>query len=141
MAKCRLIYLLLLGLWACGDTTAGNDVGFPVDGGRGDTTSVDADRPIDGSLDAFQPPVEPCSEGPERFVGVGPYVIDCVMDLGGQLVELPANIELRAGGGYLRNGTLRFQGGTIEGPLLTLSLRFEGDGRLAEPVFGFLPQR
>lgn len=70
-------------------------------------------------------------------------VIDCVMDLDGQTITLPANVTLEYVGGDIVNGILNFsEGSLISGELLNASLILEGTNpQLIDPVFNFDPKR
>ncbi len=79
------------------------------------------------------------------LTGVTPnqtLVIDCVLDLEGQTVNLPANVTLQFDKGDIINGTLNFAvGGKIDGRLLSSKLNLEGDVTLIDPTFKFYALR
>ncbi len=69
-------------------------------------------------------------------------VVDCVLDLKGETISLPANVNLEfEGGDIIGDGTLIFAGGTIDGRLLSKALTLEGDVKLIDPTFKFYALR
>lgn len=69
-------------------------------------------------------------------------LIDCVLDLKGETITLPANVTLEFGGGdIIGDGTLVFSGGIIDGRLLSSKLSIEGDVKLKDPTFKFYAVR
>lgn len=67
--------------------------------------------------------------------------IDCLLDLKGETITLPANVKIDFAGGDIINGTLKFSGGYIDGKLLSSQLTIEGDVQLKTPAFEFIPSR
>lgn len=63
--------------------------------------------------------------------------IDCIMDLDGKTIQLPANTTLKYNGGTLTNGTIVFNYGYIDGRLLNNDLKLRGGVKLLDPVFVF----
>ncbi len=62
-------------------------------------------------------------------------IIDCLLDLGGATINLPANITFEFKGGDIINGTLIFSGGMIDGRLLSNKLAIGGDVQLIGDTF------
>ena len=67
--------------------------------------------------------------------------INCVLDLKGETINLPANVNFDFDGGDIVNGKLVFSGGYIDGRLLSSKLAIEGDATLKEPDFTFYATR
>ncbi|WP_299216942.1 right-handed parallel beta-helix repeat-containing protein [uncultured Aquimarina sp.] len=67
--------------------------------------------------------------------------IDCLMDLEGKTINLPANVNFDFEGGDIFNGTLVFSGGYIDGRLLNFDLETQGDVMLKSPTFMFTASR
>ncbi|MHA7060304.1 hypothetical protein ACWGOQ_0024015, partial [Aquimarina sp. M1] len=63
--------------------------------------------------------------------------IDCVLDLHGKNISLPANVNFDFDGGTISNGTLIFSGGYIDGRLLHSDLSLRGGVKLKDPLFIF----
>ncbi|WP_108808845.1 right-handed parallel beta-helix repeat-containing protein [Aquimarina spinulae] len=68
-------------------------------------------------------------------------IFNCVLDLKGETITLPANVKFEFDGGDVKNGKLIFAGGTIAGELLSSDLEIEGDVQLKEPTFKFFASR
>ena len=67
-------------------------------------------------------------------------VINCKLDLEGKTISLPDNITLSYNNGSIVNGTLLFTAtGKIDGRLLNLSLKLEGNAQLINNEFEFIP--
>ena len=68
--------------------------------------------------------------------------IDCLLDLGGQTVNIPNNVTLEFDGGDIINGTLNFAAnGKIDTRLLNLSLKINGEATVIANNFIFIPSR
>lgn len=67
--------------------------------------------------------------------------ISCRMDLRGKTIKLASGINLEFDGGDIVNGTLYFNGGTIDGALMSSDLDIKGDVKLKNPIFEFYPSR
>jgi len=67
--------------------------------------------------------------------------IDCVLDLEGQNINLPSNVNFDFDGGDIINGTINFSGGTIDGRLLSCLLTVNGDVKLKDPTFKLIGSR
>ncbi|TCI92234.1 NosD domain-containing protein [Tenacibaculum sp. M341] len=67
--------------------------------------------------------------------------IDCSLDLKGETVSLPNNVNFNFNGGEITNGTLIFNGGTIAGELLNHTIDLEGDVQLQNTTFNFLTSK
>jgi hypothetical protein len=70
-------------------------------------------------------------------------IINCIMDLGGQTITLPAGVTLVYEGGDIINGTINFSSSSvISGELLNTSLTLGGSTpQMKDPTFNFNPQR
>lgn len=93
------------------------------------TDETDTSLPCDFTLDN----VEPNST----------IIINCVLDLEGKTVNLPANVEINYEGGDIINGTLNFgDNGIIDGDILNSTLTVTGSNlHTKDPVFNFDPKR
>ncbi len=83
----------------------------------------------------------PCDFDISAITANSTITIDCLLDLEGKTVNLPANVNFDFDGGDIFNGTLNFTGGYIDGRLLNYQLGIEGDAVLKEPIFNFKPSR
>lgn len=68
-------------------------------------------------------------------------VVDCLLDLKGDTLTLPENVNFEFKGGDIINGKMIFSGGTIDGRLLSAKLKVEGFVSLKEDVFKFYAVR
>lgn len=66
--------------------------------------------------------------------------VDCMIDLEGETINLPLNVNFDFKGGTLTNGTLVFSGNKskIDGELLNHTLTVEGDVSLKKDTFDFV---
>tara|TARA_R110002049_G_scaffold2235_1_gene16335 strand:- start:13763 stop:15706 length:1944 start_codon:yes stop_codon:yes gene_type:complete len=89
----------------------------------------DATQPCDFTLDNIEPN--------------STIVINCILDLDGATVNLPANVTILYEGGDIINGSLVFSGtSVISGELLNSSLTLGGSStQMKDPTFNFDPQR
>lgn len=124
-----LLILFSLILLSCSNETIEDLTSEDVD-----TTNPDSD--IDPDLSTT-----PCDFSLEDLAANSTVTIDCVMDLGDKTIVLPANINLDFDNGSIINGKLVFKGGTIDGRLLNSELTIEGDTKLKDPIFKFIPSR
>lgn len=94
-----------------------------------ETTEVDASLPCDFTLDNVQPN--------------STVVINCVLDLQGQTVSLPANVTIDYEGGDIINGTLNFSDNSIiDGNLLNNTVIITGSTPiLKDSTFDFIPSK
>jgi len=68
--------------------------------------------------------------------------INCMLDLEGEEINLPANVTLTFDKGDIINGTINFAGqGKIDGRLLNSSLKLTGNISLTDKTFQFIPSR
>ncbi|MFD1162241.1 right-handed parallel beta-helix repeat-containing protein [Hwangdonia seohaensis] len=86
-------------------------------------------------------PSLPCEFSLNSIDSNSSVVINCSLDLGGEVVNLPDNINILYEGGEIKNGTLVFSGGTIAGDLLNISLEISGNVSLRNTTFGFDPKK
>ncbi|WP_159090574.1 right-handed parallel beta-helix repeat-containing protein [Aquimarina aquimarini] len=83
----------------------------------------------------------PCDFDISNLTADTTITIDCLLDLNGATVTLPANVNFEFAGGDIVNGKLIFSNGTIDGRLLSSKLEIEGDVSLASPIFKFYAVR
>ncbi|MFD2562448.1 right-handed parallel beta-helix repeat-containing protein [Aquimarina rubra] len=83
----------------------------------------------------------PCDFDLSNLTANSTVVIDCLLDLEGQTINLPANVTFDFEGGDIFNGTLVFSGGYIDGRLLNSKLETQGDVLLKDPTFKFTASR
>ncbi|CAH8286153.1 parallel beta helix pectate lyase-like protein [Mariniflexile fucanivorans] len=85
----------------------------------------------------------PCDFKLDNVQANSTVIINCVMDLGGQTINLPANVTLIYEGGDIINGTLDFSSNTtISGELMNSSLTMTGSNpQVKDPTFTFDPKR
>lgn len=88
-------------------------------------------------------PATPCDFTLDTIQDGDTITINCMMDLGGQVITLPSNITILYEGGDIINGTLQFSNNnTIAGELLNASLTLGGTTpKLKDATFQFIPQR
>lgn len=104
-----------------------DDTEIPDDTDPVDET--DATLPCDFTLDNIEPN--------------STVIINCILDLDGKTVNLPANVTIDYEGGEIINGTINFsEGSTIDGNLLNFTLTISGSTpQLKDPTFNFDPKR
>ncbi|OEK08530.1 hypothetical protein A8C32_03495 [Flavivirga aquatica] len=86
----------------------------------------------------------PCNFTLDNVEPNSTIIIDCLLDLKGQTVNLPANVTIEGKGGDIINGTINFSEGNnvIDGNLLSSNLTITGNSpHLKDPVFKFNPKR
>lgn len=83
----------------------------------------------------------PCEKNLLAMVSNSKLSIDCLSDLGGETINLPKGVALDFNGGNLSNGTLNFNGGTIDGRILSRGLKITGDVQLANESLKFEPSQ
>ncbi|TPN89120.1 right-handed parallel beta-helix repeat-containing protein [Aquimarina algicola] len=84
----------------------------------------------------------PCAIDITKIAANSTVILDCVLDLKGETVTLPANVKFEfEGGDIVGDGKLVFNGGSIAGELLSSQLEIEGNVELIDPVFNFFPVR
>ncbi|MCF8273418.1 MAG: right-handed parallel beta-helix repeat-containing protein [Flavobacteriaceae bacterium] len=106
-------------------------------------TTVDPDTPVEDNNAGAVDTSLPCSFALDAVQSGDTIVINCVMDLGGQTINLPANVTIVYEGGDVINGTLNFASNTvISGELLNSSLTLSGASpQMKDTSFTFNPQR
>ena len=94
-----------------------------------DNLEIDASLPCDFDLNSIEPN--------------STILINCIMDLQGQTINVPANVSIIYEGGDIINGSFNFSDNTIiSGELLNSSLTLSGSTpQLKDPIFNFIPQR
>lgn len=83
----------------------------------------------------------PCAKNLLSMVSSSTLGLDCLSDLGGQTINFPKNVNLNFEGGILTNGTLHFNGGTIDGRLLSKGLKITGNVSLINDTYTFEPDQ
>ena len=83
----------------------------------------------------------PCAKSLSAMVGGSSLSIGCVSDLGGQTINIPKGAAIKFDGGTILNGTLHFDGGTIDGRLLNQNLKITGNVKLANSTYTFEPDQ
>lgn len=102
----------------------------------------DGETPIDPDPDT--PPnvvTTPCDFDLSSVAANSTIIFNCVLDLNGETITLPSNVNFEFDGGDLKNGKIIFAGGTIDGSLLSSNLEIEGNVSLKEPTFKFFAAR
>ena len=85
--------------------------------------------------------ITPCDFDLSDLTANSTTAINCMLDLGGETINLPSNIHLNYDGGDIINGKLVFSGGTIDGRLLSSKLEIDGEVKLKETTFKFVAKR
>ena len=95
------------------------------------TNTDDTDDDIDTTLS--------CGFTLENIQPNTTIIINCLMDLGGQTINLPANVTIDYEGGSIINGTLNFdEGSTFDSEILNSTLTITGSNPIVkDPVFNF----
>ena len=83
----------------------------------------------------------PCVKSLASMVSGSTVDIGCVSDLSGKTVNLPKGADIKYDGGTILNGTLHFDGGTIDGRLLNKDLKITGTVKLANNNYTFEPDQ
>ncbi|WP_103068552.1 right-handed parallel beta-helix repeat-containing protein [Aquimarina sediminis] len=83
----------------------------------------------------------PCDFDLSNVVANSTIVLNCILDLKGETITLPNNVDFEFEGGDIKNGTLVFSSGTIDGRLLSSNLNIEGNAQLKDTTFDFYPSR
>jgi len=106
-------------------------------------TTENTDVPSEDTNDSTVDATLPCSFGLDSVQSGDTIVINCILDLGGQTVNLPSNVTIVYEGGDIINGTLNFSDSSvIDGALLNSSLTLGGSKpQLKDTTFQFDPQR
>lgn len=103
-------------------------------GGGSDSESIDVDTIITAT--------DSCLQSDFIIEANSIMAINCLLDLSGEVINIPENVRVQFDGGDLFNGTLNFtDGGQIDGELLNDDLTIEGDVLLTDEVFQFYPSR
>lgn len=83
----------------------------------------------------------PCTVNLSSLSSNSSFTVDCLLDLDGKSVSLNSGVNLNFDGGDIINGTLKFNGGQIDGELLNSSLNIDGNVSLSSDTFEFIPSR
>jgi parallel beta-helix repeat protein len=105
-------------------------------------TPVDTETPVEDAGSGTTN-TTPCDFNFSTVQAGDTVIINCVLDLGGATVTLPANVTIVYEGGDIINGTLNFSDNSIiSGELLNSSLTLGGSSPLLkDPTFEFIPSR
>ncbi|WNH12225.1 hypothetical protein [Thalassobellus suaedae] len=100
-----------------------------------DNANEDTDAEIDFAL--------PCDFDLNTVQTGDTVVINCIMDLEGQSINLPPNVNLVYEGGEITNGTINFsENNVIDGDLLNSTITITGSKPIfKDPVFNFIPNK
>ncbi|WP_379942241.1 right-handed parallel beta-helix repeat-containing protein [Mariniflexile aquimaris] len=103
----------------------------------------DTTVPDDNDTVAIPPVSTPCDFNLNNVAANATVIINCVMDLGGQTITLPAGVTLVYEGGDIINGTINFgTNNLVSGELLNSSLTIAGTKpQMKDPVFNFDAKR
>lgn len=86
--------------------------------------------------------VDKCASSDFTIEANSVVTIDCLLDLSGQIINIPTDVTVQFDGGDIFNGTLNFiSNGKIDGQLLNDNLVIEGDILLTSDEFQFDPSR
>jgi len=114
-------------------------------GGGGDSDGSDEQTP---TTEVPTPPTVPentatkvCDFRIQDIPAGGSRTFDCVLDLGGESVDVAAGATLSFDNGDISNGTLNFTPGKIDGSLLSANLEITGDVDLISEEFDFFASR
>ncbi|WP_025739900.1 right-handed parallel beta-helix repeat-containing protein [Aquimarina pacifica] len=144
-----LFILYLLFLFSCSQENLDDLVPLGVD----EVTEENIDeegRPEDEEGEEIIPEepenveTTPCDYDLANATANSVIVLDCVVDLNGQTVTLPNNVDIQFEGGDIVNGTLKFPTSSvtpIDGRILNSSLTIEGSVELKDPTFYFYAVR
>ncbi|MHA7057499.1 hypothetical protein ACWGOQ_0009800, partial [Aquimarina sp. M1] len=102
---------------------------------------IEEDDDIEEEEDTDITSDNPCDFDLSSIVANSTVTIDCLMDLEGKTINLPANVNFDFEGGDIFNGTLIFSGGTIDGRLLNHDLDTQGEVLLKNTTFRFVASR
>lgn len=117
---------LMLGLFTCLLTACGS-------GGSNDAEVV---------VDTIITATDSCSYSDFTVEANSTMTVNCLLNLSGEVIDLPAGVNVEFDGGDIVNGTLNFAaGGVIDGELLNDDLTLEGDVLLSNEEFQFYPSR
>jgi parallel beta-helix repeat protein len=107
------------------------------------TPAEDANAEEDGNTETTADASLSCEFTLDNVAANTTIVINCILDLGGQTINLPPNVTIVYEGGDIINGTLTFSDNTvISGELLNSSLTLSGSTPVMKDTkFHFDPQR
>ncbi len=103
----------------------------------------DTTVPADDDTVAIPRVTTPCDFNLSNVAANATVIINCVMDLGGQSITLPAGVTLVYEGGDIVNGTINFgTSNVVSGELLNSSLTIAGTKpQMKDTTFNFDPKR
>ncbi|WP_372756413.1 hypothetical protein [Mariniflexile sp.] len=99
--------------------------------------------PDDTDTETITPTTTPCDFNLDNVTANSTIVINCVMDLGGQTITLPAGVTIVYDGGDIINGTINFgTNNVVSGELLNSTLTIAGSKpQMKDTTFDFDPKR
>ena len=115
----------------------------PITQAGEEDTDINAEDTEDIVEDTEEVIIGPCDFSLDNVESNSTIIINCIMDLQGQTINLPANVSIEYDGGDIINGTLNFSDNSIiSGELLNSTLTLGGSNpQLKDPVFQFTPSR
>ena len=97
---------------------------------------------IDNSQEEIITATEPCLISGFNIQENSTISINCLLDLEGQIINVPEGVTFEFDGGDIFNGTLNFSSeGKIDGELLNSNLSIEGNVKLTNDTFNFYSYR
>ncbi len=133
------VLIFMMSITSCNKEELFNEPVVVVDEDPTDTDEPDTDDDDDNDIDATLP----CDFTLDNVQPNSTIIINCILDLDGKTVDLPANVIIEYEGGDIINGTLNFDtNGIIDGNILNSTLTISGSNpQLKDPTFNFDPKR
>ncbi len=135
----RIPHLLIIFLTICLVSCSSEDFdeSSPQGGPDTDNPTPEPDIPENTAT-------TPCTFKASEITADQTIIVDCVLDLEGKTIDLPANVTFQFDKGDIINGTLNFPdngNGKIDGRLLNSTLTLNGGVKLIDPAFKFYAVR
>lgn len=102
---------------------------------------VEEETPLDEDKETTVDTSLPCDFSLSSITANSTVIINCVLNLEGNTITLPDNVNIQFEGGEINNGVLVFSGGNIAGDLLNIDLEIKGDVTLKTDNFNFYPEK
>lgn len=129
----KILYYLILIQISCFFSCENESIAQDLD--QGNDEDINADLPENTATDLCEFTLTDITVNETK-------VIDCIIDLNGEIITLPDNVTLEFDRGDIINGTIIFGlNSKIAGQLLNSSLNIEGDVKLINPTFKFHSSR
>lgn len=134
-----LIFIFLIALTSCNDESIFEEPVIEVIEEETPEDTEDNDNEEDTAIDTSAP----CAFALIDIQPNSTIIINCILDLGGESINLPESVTLVYEGGEIINGTINFSDNSIiDGNLLNNTLIVTGSTpQLKDPVFNFNPDR